>query len=134
MEDTAISTAPAMPGLNKPAPFFKADTTHGPRKLEDYRGKWLVLFSHPAVEAITWWDLTDRGAWKRAPAGLLRADMSPKPAYEELKKLVKDKWWTRAAQKTAADGTASFRGFLGEATRSSGSSLSPSVSRAKYAT
>lgn len=48
MEDTAISTAPAMPGLNKPAPFFKADTTHGPRKLEDYRGKWLVLFSHPA--------------------------------------------------------------------------------------
>lgn len=48
MEDTAISVAPAMPGLNKPAPSFAADTTHGPRKLEDYRGKWLVLFSHPA--------------------------------------------------------------------------------------
>ena len=39
---------PAMPGLNKPAPDFDAMTTHGPRKLADYKGKWLVLFSHPA--------------------------------------------------------------------------------------
>lgn len=40
--------APAMPQLNRPAPDFNAVTTHGPRKLSDYRGKWLVLFSHPA--------------------------------------------------------------------------------------
>lgn len=38
----------ALPRLNEPAPDFSAPTTHGPRKLEDYRGKWLVLFSHPA--------------------------------------------------------------------------------------
>ncbi len=75
---------------------------------------YTMLFSHPAVEAITWWDFSDRGAWQSAPAGFLRADMSPKPAYEELKKLVKQKWWTRATQKTTADGTAAFRGFLGE--------------------
>jgi peroxiredoxin (alkyl hydroperoxide reductase subunit C) len=37
-----------MPGLNRPAPPFKAITTHGQRRLEDYRGKWLMLFSHPA--------------------------------------------------------------------------------------
>ncbi|MCB1875963.1 MAG: peroxiredoxin [Chromatiales bacterium] len=40
--------APAMPRLNEPAPAFEAPTTHGVKKLEDYRGKWLVLFSHPA--------------------------------------------------------------------------------------
>lgn len=38
----------AMPRINEPAPAFEARTTHGVRKLEDYRGKWLVLFSHPA--------------------------------------------------------------------------------------
>jgi len=37
-----------MPRLNEPAPAFDAPTTHGQKKLEDYRGKWLVLFSHPA--------------------------------------------------------------------------------------
>ena len=36
------------PRLNEPAPAFSARTTHGERKLEDYRGKWLILFSHPA--------------------------------------------------------------------------------------
>lgn len=36
------------PRLNEPAPDFKAPTTHGPKSLSDYRGKWLVLFSHPA--------------------------------------------------------------------------------------
>jgi peroxiredoxin (alkyl hydroperoxide reductase subunit C) len=37
-----------MPGLNRPAPDFDAETTHGRRSLADYKGKWLVLFSHPA--------------------------------------------------------------------------------------
>ncbi|WP_020400235.1 peroxiredoxin [Kordiimonas gwangyangensis] len=34
--------------LNDPAPVFVARTTMGVRSLTDYRGKWLVLFSHPA--------------------------------------------------------------------------------------
>lgn len=38
----------AFPHLNEPAPPFSARTTHGDRSLEDYRGKWLILFSHPA--------------------------------------------------------------------------------------
>jgi peroxiredoxin 2/4 len=41
-------TAATLPGLNKPAPDFEAKTTHGVKKLADYKGKWLVLFSHPA--------------------------------------------------------------------------------------
>jgi peroxiredoxin (alkyl hydroperoxide reductase subunit C) len=34
--------------MNEAAPVFNAPTTHGFKKLEDYRGQWLVLFSHPA--------------------------------------------------------------------------------------
>lgn len=37
-----------LPRLNEPAPAFKANTTHGERSLDDYKGKWLILFSHPA--------------------------------------------------------------------------------------
>ncbi len=36
------------PRLNETAPNFDCKTTHGNRKLSDYKGKWLVLFSHPA--------------------------------------------------------------------------------------
>lgn len=39
---------PQMPQLNKPAPAFEAKTTAGVKNLEDYKGRWLVLFSHPA--------------------------------------------------------------------------------------
>ncbi len=42
------NTVAAFPQLNAPAPFFKAETTHGTKSLDDYKGQWLVLFSHPA--------------------------------------------------------------------------------------
>lgn len=41
-------SATALPRLNEPAPDFDAKTTHGNRKLAGYKGKWLILFSHPA--------------------------------------------------------------------------------------
>ncbi|GAA6202907.1 peroxiredoxin [Aquicoccus sp. SU-CL01552] len=41
-------TRPVGPRLNEAAPAFDAPTTHGRKTLEDYRGKWLILFSHPA--------------------------------------------------------------------------------------
>lgn len=37
-----------LPHLNEPAPDFEAVTTHGRKKLSDYRGNWILLFSHPA--------------------------------------------------------------------------------------
>jgi len=46
MEST--NQAFAMPRLNEPAPAFDAPTTYGRKTLEDYHGKWLILFSHPA--------------------------------------------------------------------------------------
>lgn len=36
------------------APEFTADTTMGEIKLEDYKGKWLVLFSHPGDFTPVW--------------------------------------------------------------------------------
>ncbi|MGD8453420.1 MAG: peroxiredoxin [Phycisphaerae bacterium] len=36
------------PRMNEPAPLFEANTTHGRKCLTDYRGHWLLLFSHPA--------------------------------------------------------------------------------------
>ena len=75
---------------------------------------YTMLFSHPAVEAITWWDFADLHAWKGAPAGFLRRDMTPKPAYEELMKLIKGTWWTRTTLEADSDGAARFRGFLGD--------------------
>lgn len=38
----------SLPRLNEAAPAFDAVTTHGRKTLEDYKGKWLILFSHPA--------------------------------------------------------------------------------------
>jgi peroxiredoxin (alkyl hydroperoxide reductase subunit C) len=38
----------SMPVLGEPAPDFEALTTQGVIKLSDFKGKWLVLFSHPA--------------------------------------------------------------------------------------
>ena len=36
-----------LPSLGSKAPDFEANTTFGPIKLSDYKGKWVVLFSHP---------------------------------------------------------------------------------------
>lgn len=33
--------------LGERAPDFEAVTTMGKRTLNDYKGKWLILFSHP---------------------------------------------------------------------------------------
>ena len=75
---------------------------------------YTMLFSHPTVGAITWWDLSDYRAWQQAPAGLLRADMSPKPAYEQLLHLIRNQWWTRVAGHTDVDGMFSSRAFYGQ--------------------
>jgi len=46
--DTQAAPVPGLPRINEPAPDFKALTTDGEKSLADYKGKWLVLFSHPA--------------------------------------------------------------------------------------
>jgi peroxiredoxin 2/4 len=46
VETTEKSTH--IPRIGDPALLFKAVTTRGKMKLDDFRGKWLALFSHPA--------------------------------------------------------------------------------------
>jgi endo-1,4-beta-xylanase len=74
---------------------------------------YTVLFGHPSVAAVSWWDLSDRGAWQSAPAGLLRSDMSPKPAFDRLHELIRNQWWTATRGRTNDDGRFACRAFHG---------------------
>ena len=47
MEEQMEQVVP-MPRLGEKAPEFEAPTTHGVLKLSDFKGSWLVIFSHPA--------------------------------------------------------------------------------------
>lgn len=80
---------------------FEATTPEGEAAQADYVANfYTLLFSHPSVEAITWWDFSDLGAWLNAPSGVLHADMSPKPAYDRLHLLIKGEWWTKTETTT----------------------------------
>ena len=48
MSDPSLPERIGPPLLHDPAPEFHARTTMGDRSLSDYRGQWLLLFSHPA--------------------------------------------------------------------------------------
>ena len=73
-----------------------------------------TLLSHPAVEAMTYWDMTDL-AWLGAPAGLVRRDFSPKPSYEAMLGLIKGEWWLAPTRMvTDSEGRLRFNGFLGD--------------------
>ena len=71
------------------------------------------LFAHPLVGAITNWDPRD-GKWLGAPAGLIRKDNTPKPAYHALKAKIKGEWWTTENLISNAHGEVDFEGFRGE--------------------
>ena len=47
-EEGEAGNYPRMPVLGEKAPDFQAVTTHGPLKLSDLEGSWVILFSHPA--------------------------------------------------------------------------------------
>ena len=51
MESTEMKetkTLHRLPRIGEPAPTFEAETTQGMIRLEDFKGSWLILFSHPA--------------------------------------------------------------------------------------
>jgi endo-1,4-beta-xylanase len=75
-----------------------------------------LWFSHPAVEAITWWNTVDETAvpgedkWK---GGLLGRDFSPKPSFTVLNNLINKEWRTNITGKTK-ESELDFRGFYGK--------------------
>ena len=84
-----------------------------------------IWFSHPNMEQIIYWNLLD-GYAAFAPqgdmsagenryfGGLLRFDLSEKPAYHKLYELIRRRWHTEATLLTDKDGTCTFRGFYGQ--------------------
>jgi len=101
--------------------FVWASSPEGEEKQKnDVLRVYTMLFSHPAVEAITWWDFSDRGAWQSAPAGLLRSDLSPKPAYDALLEQINTHWTTKVQLTTDENGIATTRAFRGGYTVSVG--------------
>ncbi|HEX2993234.1 MAG TPA: endo-1,4-beta-xylanase [Anaerolineales bacterium] len=84
------------------------------RQAQEAVTHYKTLFSHPLVEGIVWWDMSD-AKWLNAPGGLLRKDGSSKPAYDELLKLVKGEWWISPTRLvTDENGKIRFDGFLGD--------------------
>lgn len=87
--------------------------------------RWLysIFFSHPAMEAIIYWNLIDGYAYgtpgdmangeNRFYGGLFRFDFSEKPAAKMLRHLLKTEWHTEG-ETVAEQGEVQFRGFLGE--------------------
>ncbi len=83
------------------------------RQANEIEEMYRILFSHPLVEAITTWDFKD-GAWLKAPSGFVREDLSRKPSYERLKKMIKEEWHTDTEVTTDADGWAVVEAFKGD--------------------
>lgn len=84
------------------------------RQLEYAIDSYRTLFSHPAVDTITWWDFEDP-AFLGAPIGLLHKGSHPKPAYFAVKHLIKDLWWTGPFDAdTDENGAVSLDGFYGD--------------------
>jgi endo-1,4-beta-xylanase len=104
------------------------------RQAEEIVRHYRTLISHPAVEAVTYWGLSDDDAWLGAPVGLVRADGSPKPAFEALRELIKGEWWLGPTTlRTDTSGAILISGFAGEYGVSAGGaeaafSLDPGIS------
>lgn len=45
MSETSVIS---LPRIGDQAPSINSESTHGPLSLDNYEGKWIVLFSHPA--------------------------------------------------------------------------------------
>jgi GH35 family endo-1,4-beta-xylanase len=87
------------------------------RQADELVRHYRTLLAHPSVQAITYWGLTDDGSWLGAPAGLVRADGTTKPAYDELRARVKGEWWLpETTVRTDDAGRFTLDAYLGDYT------------------
>ncbi|HOB20538.1 MAG TPA: endo-1,4-beta-xylanase [Candidatus Atribacteria bacterium] len=76
------------------------------------RDFYTLVFSHPSVEALSWFDFTDH-RWLNAPAGLVDDEVQPKPVYKALDDLINHEWHTSPDLVTGETGTCKTRLFCG---------------------
>ncbi|MEM7791695.1 MAG: endo-1,4-beta-xylanase [Verrucomicrobiota bacterium] len=84
------------------------------KHIKDITSVYTTLFSHPNVEGIIYWWPSDLYTLNGDPCGLLDKQNNPKPAYLALKKLIKEKWWTRESATLKENGKIEIRGFYGK--------------------
>lgn len=74
-------------------------------------------FSHPAVQSMTYWSVVDGygydGINPNFFEGILRNDLSEKPVYNTLKRLIRETWRTNFST-VCPEGRHAFRGFHGQ--------------------
>jgi endo-1,4-beta-xylanase len=120
MTETTLVSGTLMPpeieDLNDyQTPSWPSTAAGEERQADEIVRHYRTLLSHPSVQAITYWGLSDDGAWLGAPSGLVRADGTPKPAYDALRTLVKREWWLAPTKLRTDDaGRVKVRGFLGD--------------------
>ena len=83
--------------LGQKAPEFIANTTKGPVSLEDYKGKWVILFSHPAdftpVCTTEFMEFARRyGEFKKLNVELIGLSVDSIYSHIEWMKDIKDKF------------------------------------------
>jgi endo-1,4-beta-xylanase len=77
---------------------------------------YTTAFANPACEALLYWGFEDREIDhpRFDGYGLIHADLSPKPAYNTLKHLIKEEWHTQFTNSiTDSNGWIEFEGFYG---------------------
>jgi len=103
-------------------PAYSNDPGDEAVQAEVLRELYRIWFSHPAMEAIIYWNLPDGYAAFAKPGdfsggenvyygGLCRFDMTPKPAYDVVKDLFGREWRTNFTRDTG--GRFAFCGFHG---------------------
>lgn len=107
-------TIPAHPDLGD-GPAFQKEVSERLYK---------IWFSHAATNGIVWWNLIDNTAFVNSDnpswdenqykGGLLNYDLSPKPVYKALERLIKEEWQTNTSIAYVDDDKNSFRGFYGD--------------------
>ena len=96
---------------------------------EELRTLYSLWFSHQATEGVIYWNLVDGysyvpGGGKSTlgdpnageniyGGGLLRFDLSPKPAFKTLQNLIKKEWHTDLTTQTGFDDRVKIKGFYG---------------------
>ena len=119
LTETTLVSGDLMPAhivdLNDYQPEHWPSTPEGEvRQADELERHYRTVFAHPAVESLTYWGLGDADMWLGAPAGLIRKDGSPKPAFDTLKSLVRDEWWTdTVTARTDSNGTLTVSGTAG---------------------